>query len=50
VGSPGQFDVLVDDNLIASRAGGLINRLFGGGWPDPNAVVEAVRSSQRAVK
>ena len=47
VGARGQFDVLVDDVLVASRATGFMARLLGGGWPDENEVVEAVRSRQR---
>jgi hypothetical protein len=41
--------VRLDGELIAARANGFLVRLLGGGWPDPDAVVEAVRSRQRAV-
>jgi hypothetical protein len=44
VGTPGQFDVLVDGEVIARRGGSFLARLFGGGWPDSGAVVEAIRS------
>ncbi len=43
VGSPGQFDVLVDGEVIASRGGGFFARFFGGGWPEPNAVAQLVK-------
>jgi hypothetical protein len=44
VGALGQFDVLVDGEVIASRAKGfLVRHLLGGGWPDPEDVVEAVQ-------
>jgi len=36
--------VLIDGTLVASRGGGFLARLFGGGWPDPDAVAEAIRS------
>ena len=38
----------LDGELIASRANGFLMRLLGGGWPDPDAVVEAVRSARSA--
>jgi hypothetical protein len=41
-GSLGQFDVCVGDAIVARR-GSWWARLFGAGWPDPNAVVAAVR-------
>lgn len=44
VGSTGQFDVLVDGKVVASRSRGFLSRLLGGGWPDPGAVVKAIRS------
>lgn len=48
VGSRGQFDVLLDGALIASRASGFVTRFLGGGWPEPKQVVDAVRARQRA--
>ena len=39
-----QFDVLVDDEVVATREGGLLRRLLTGGWPDPDEVVELVRA------
>lgn len=47
-GRSGQFDVLVDDELIASREGGFLNKLLGGGWPDPEAVTEEVLKRRAA--
>lgn len=47
VGSPGQFDVLVDGETVASRkTASFLARLFGGGWPDPRGVVDAIRARQ----
>jgi hypothetical protein len=43
VGSPGQFDVLVDGQRVASRGGGFFKRLLGGGWPDEGEVVMRIR-------
>lgn len=31
--------MLADGELIASKGGGLLASLFGGGWPDPHEVV-----------
>jgi hypothetical protein len=36
--------VLVDGERIATRGGSFLARLFGGGWPDPSQVIEALRS------
>ena len=37
----GQFDVMVDSKLIASRGGNAATRiLFGAGFPDPSQVVD----------
>lgn len=41
-GSSGQFDVLADGELVASRDGGFLAKLFRGGWPDPHEVVNAL--------
>jgi hypothetical protein len=45
-GSLGQFDVLVDDAVVASRGGGFMTKVLGGGWPDPDKVVAAIRERQ----
>jgi hypothetical protein len=47
VGRTGQFDVLIDGEVVASREKGFLTRLLGGGWPDPRSVVDAVRDRQR---
>jgi hypothetical protein len=44
LGARGQFDVLVDGELIASRSRGFVSRLMTGGWPDPDAVITALRA------
>lgn len=45
VGGSGQFDVLVDGQLVASKqAAGFMTKLFGGGgWPDESTVVDEIR-------
>jgi hypothetical protein len=40
--------VRIDGEVVASRNAGFVARLLGGGWPDPNGVVRAVQSRQRA--
>lgn len=47
-GGLGQFDVVVDGEVVASRGGGVFQRLFGGGWPDPEAVVRAIEERLQA--
>ena len=42
VGGRGQFDVFVDGEVVASRSKGLLQKLLGGGWPDPAAVAAAI--------
>lgn len=45
VGGSGQFDVLVDGALVASKERGLLSRLLGrGDFPDEAATVRAIRS------
>ena len=41
-GKPGQFDVVVDGKVIASRGGSMLKKLLGGGWPDPEDVVAII--------
>jgi len=41
-GKLGQFDVLVDGKLVATRGGNFITRQFGAGYPDLNDVVETL--------
>jgi hypothetical protein len=33
---------MVDGRTIASRGGGLLTKLLGGGWPDPEDVVAKI--------
>jgi len=41
-GKTGQFDVIVDRETIASRGGNRFSRRLGAGYPDPEAVVDAL--------
>lgn len=43
-GRIGQFDVMVNDQTVVSRKGGLIAKLTGKPWPEHDHVVEAVKS------
>ena len=45
-GKPGQFDVVVDGKVIASRGGSMLKKLLGGGWPDPEEVVAMIAELQ----
>jgi hypothetical protein len=36
--------VLLDGQVVASRGGGFFAKLFGGGWPSPSVVVDAIRA------
>lgn len=47
-GKLGQFDVLVDGEVVASRGGGMLKRVLGGGWPDPEQVVAAIEARLRS--
>jgi hypothetical protein len=47
-GKLGQFDVVVDGEVVASRNGGMMKRLLGGGWPDPAEVVAKVAAKLQA--
>ncbi|GEM_PF-5918813 len=38
-GSSGQFDVLADGELVASKKKSFLSHFTGGGWPDPAEVV-----------
>lgn len=42
-GSPGQFDVYADGDLVASKKKSFLAQLTGGGWPDPAEVVATLR-------
>jgi len=43
----GQFDVLVDGRVVASRKGGLLAKLVRRPWPDDETIVDAVREALR---
>jgi hypothetical protein len=43
-GKTGQFDVFADGDRIAGRGGNWFTRSFGAGYPDPDSVVERLRS------
>ncbi len=47
-GKPGQFDVLVDGEVVASRNGSMLKRVLGGGWPDPEEVIATIEAKLRA--
>lgn len=41
-GVAGQFDVLADDELVASKDPSFLKAIFGGGWPDEDEIVAAL--------
>jgi hypothetical protein len=47
-GKLGQFDVVVDGKVVASRTGNAFTKLLGGGWPDPEAVIAKIEELQRS--
>ena len=48
IGKLGQFDVLVDGKVIASRGGNMLQKVLGGGWPDPEDVIAQIEMLQKA--
>jgi hypothetical protein len=46
-GSLGQFDVLVDGKVIASRGGSMLKKVLGGGFPDPEDVIAKIEALQQ---
>jgi len=46
-GRTGQFEVIVDGKSIVERGGNWLTRSFGAGYPDPENVVELLRSTAR---
>jgi hypothetical protein len=40
-GGPGQFDVVVDGKVVATRRRSLLS-LLGGGWPSADEVLRAI--------
>jgi hypothetical protein len=47
-GKLGQFDVVVDGEVIASRGGNMLKRVLGGGWPDPEEVIAKIEAKMQA--
>ena len=45
MGKRGQFDILVDDQIVVSRKGGLLALLFRKPWPVQQQVVEQVKNA-----
>ena len=48
-GRRGQFEILVDGQVVIERRGGLLAKLFGKPWPDSEDVVNAVRAATNTV-
>lgn len=46
-GSLGQFDVIVDGKVIASRGGSMLKKILGGGFPDPEEVIAKIEELQK---
>lgn len=46
-GKLGQFDVVVDGQVVASRGGNMLSKMLGGGWPDPDDVVRRIEALQK---
>jgi len=46
-GKLGQFDVVVDGKVIASRGGNMLSKMLGGGWPDPEDVIAKITVLQQ---
>jgi hypothetical protein len=44
-GRLGQFDVLVDGRVVASRKGGLLAKLVRRPFPDDDEILDAVRAA-----
>jgi hypothetical protein len=49
-GDPGQFDVVVDGEVVASRKTGFLQLLLGSGWPRAADVIAAIGRKQAAAK
>jgi hypothetical protein len=43
-GELGQFDVVVDGEVVASRRRSVLGALFGAGWPTADEVLRAIES------
>jgi hypothetical protein len=46
-GRQGQFDVIVNGRLVASRKGGLLAKILNRLWPDGDDVIAAVRDTMQ---
>ena len=46
-GKLGQFDVVVDGEVVASRGGSMLKKVFGGGWPDPDEVIAKIEAKMK---
>jgi hypothetical protein len=44
-GRHGQFEIVVDGRTVIARKGGLVAKLVGRPWPDPDEVVRAIREA-----
>jgi hypothetical protein len=44
-GRQGQFEIIVNGRLVASRKGGLLAKILNRPWPDGDDVVAAVRDT-----
>ena len=42
MGKSGQYDIVVDGQVVASREGNMLTRLMGGGWPESGDVLAAI--------
>jgi predicted Rdx family selenoprotein len=49
-GKLGQFDVVVDGVVVASRGGSMLRKLLAGGFPDPEEVIQKIEALQQARK
>jgi hypothetical protein len=49
-GNPGQFDVVVDGEVVAARKTGFLQLLLGGGWPQAGHVIAAIERKLAAAK
>ena len=47
-GHGGQFDIIVDGDVVAGRTGGLWKKLIGGGWPDEEDVIQLLQQRLKA--
>ncbi|MEE8368144.1 MAG: hypothetical protein V3S30_07480 [Thermoanaerobaculia bacterium] len=47
-GGNGQYDVVVDGEVIASRQPSVLKRLLGGGWPDNETILTDIQRRQEA--